>query len=179
MTWFESGFLFALLLLPNYERLVIVSTVSGLGFQSENRNSVAVGAPNLVLLWFQGDSHIEGHRFPLLNLSLHKDWIHSRSSSRHLTKQSCLDPTFFRPVFLVRLTIWNCLPGAWLHASEWRSGIRNNEKFFSLDWYIQVYHLLRLPCTQKRKKLTDRSCLNDNCLINRAPSRLSYSSLKS
>ena len=121
VTWFESGLLFALLLLPNYERLVIVSTVSGLGFQSGNRNSVAVGAPNLVLLWFQGDSHIEGHRFPLLNLSLHKDWIHSRSSSRHLTKQSCLDPTFFRPVFLVRLTIWNCLPGAWLHASEWRS----------------------------------------------------------
>ena len=50
VTWFESGLLFALLLLPNYERLVIVSTVSGLGFQSGNRNSVAVGAPNLVLL---------------------------------------------------------------------------------------------------------------------------------
>ena len=106
---------------PKLRRLVIVSTVSGLGFQSGNRNSVAVGAPNLVLLWFQGDFHIEGHRFPLVNLSLHKDWIHSRSSSRHLIKQSCLDPTFFRPVFLVRLTIWNCLPGAWLHASEWRS----------------------------------------------------------
>ena len=48
MTWFESGLLFALLLLPNYERLVIVSTVSGLGYQSGNKNSVAVGAPNLV-----------------------------------------------------------------------------------------------------------------------------------
>lgn len=46
----ESGLLFALLLLPNYERLVIVSTVSGLGFQSGNKNSLAMGAPNLVLL---------------------------------------------------------------------------------------------------------------------------------
>ena len=48
--------------------------------------------------------------------------------------------------------------------------------FHSTDSFKFTIHfvLLRLPCTQKRKKLTDRSCLNDNYLINRAPSRLSH-----
>ena len=50
--------------------------------------------------------------------------------------------------------------------------------FHSTDTF-KFTRSLKVAMHPEKKKLTDRSCLNDNCLINRAPSRLSYSSLKS
>ena len=99
--------------------------------------------------------------------------------------KTTLDSAFSGRFFFVRLTIWNCLPGAWLHTSEWRSDQKNhvpNEKFFSLDWFIFYHTFCSLKASAmhpKKKKILIAPVVNGNYLINRVPNRYSYSSLKS